>query len=200
MSQLAESNTDTVGAANPVLRLHHHAYRARDMEATRHFYEDILGMPLVGAFVETWDDVNKTETNYVHAYFELGDGSCLAFFSFADGYYHPSKIGNGGLQPTDPFDHHIACEVDGIETIRAVQKRAEDAGIAHFVVDHGYCYSIYLVDPNNMHFELTTKVPATEAIMSEQRVTARATLNSWLAGKQIGNNTWRGTTSGADHH
>ena len=26
-------------------RLHHNAYVTRDMEATRHFYEDLIGMP-----------------------------------------------------------------------------------------------------------------------------------------------------------
>ena len=31
----------------PVLGLHHAAYRCRDAEETRHFYEDILGLPLV---------------------------------------------------------------------------------------------------------------------------------------------------------
>ena len=32
-----------VPAAPPVLGLHHSAYRCRDAEETRHFYEDILG-------------------------------------------------------------------------------------------------------------------------------------------------------------
>jgi glyoxylase I family protein len=31
-------------------RLHHTAYVAKDLEKTRHFYEDILGFPLVA----TW--------------------------------------------------------------------------------------------------------------------------------------------------
>ena len=36
-------NATTFSAA----RLHHNAYPTKDMEATRHFYEDIIGMPLV---------------------------------------------------------------------------------------------------------------------------------------------------------
>ena len=40
-----------------VRQFHHHAFRTRDMEATRHFWEDILGCPLVGTFVETTDPV-----------------------------------------------------------------------------------------------------------------------------------------------
>ena len=31
--------------------LHHNAYRCRDSEETRRFYEDFLGLPLANAFV-----------------------------------------------------------------------------------------------------------------------------------------------------
>ena len=40
-------NDKSAPAAAPVLGLHHSAYRCRDAEETRHFYEDILGLPLV---------------------------------------------------------------------------------------------------------------------------------------------------------
>ena len=33
-------------APPPIHQLHHYAYRARDAEETRRFYEDILGLPL----------------------------------------------------------------------------------------------------------------------------------------------------------
>jgi catechol 2,3-dioxygenase-like lactoylglutathione lyase family enzyme len=33
-------------------RLHHAAWVTRDQEATRHFYEDILGLPLVATWAE----------------------------------------------------------------------------------------------------------------------------------------------------
>ena len=32
--------------AAPIHGLHHFAYRCKDAEETRHFYEDILGLPL----------------------------------------------------------------------------------------------------------------------------------------------------------
>ena len=37
----------TAPAPSAVLRLHHFAYRCRDAEETRQFYEDMLGLPLV---------------------------------------------------------------------------------------------------------------------------------------------------------
>jgi catechol 2,3-dioxygenase-like lactoylglutathione lyase family enzyme len=33
-------------------RLHHTAYTSKDLEATRHFYEDIIGLPLVATWCE----------------------------------------------------------------------------------------------------------------------------------------------------
>ena len=63
-------------------RLHHTAYVAKDLEATRRFYEDIIGMPLVATWCEV-DELFGAERVYCHLFFELADGGALAFFSFA---------------------------------------------------------------------------------------------------------------------
>ena len=34
-------------------RLHHTAYVTKDLEATRHFYEDLIGMPLTATWCES---------------------------------------------------------------------------------------------------------------------------------------------------
>ena len=65
--------------------LHHNAYRCRDSEETRGFYEDFLGLRLVSAF-------EIDEGRGLHSFFEMDDGSCLAFFEV----------------PGKPFDLHIA--------------------------------------------------------------------------------------------
>src|SRR3989442_1148461 len=53
--------------------LHHNAYRCRDSEETRGFYEDFLGLRLVSAF-------EIGGGSGLHTFFEMDDGSCLAFF------------------------------------------------------------------------------------------------------------------------
>ena len=40
-------------ARNLVRHIHHHAYACWDSEETRHFYEDILGMPLIATAAVT---------------------------------------------------------------------------------------------------------------------------------------------------
>lgn len=172
----------------PAIRaVHHHAFRTKDMEATRKFWEDILGMPLIGTFVETVDPVTEGKSNYIHTFFELGDGSKLAFFQFEEGYYKDSEIAG----PQDPFDHHVALTLDSKDEVFAFKDRLESAGYPCMEIDHGYCYSIYFHDPNGMQVELTSDLPVTDEIMARHRKTAHADLESWLAGLKTGNNTYR---------
>ena len=54
--------------------LHHNAYRCRDSEQTRKFYEDFLGLPLVSTL-----DLSATKTgrptHTLHTFYRLEDGS-----------------------------------------------------------------------------------------------------------------------------
>ena len=45
--------------------LHHNAYVCRDLEAVRHFYEDIIGFNLVATWAEVTDLFGKVRT-YAH--------------------------------------------------------------------------------------------------------------------------------------
>ena len=57
-------------------RLHHTAYVTKDLEATRHFYEDIVGLPLVATWVEQGQspDFPGREISFAHTFFAIGDG------------------------------------------------------------------------------------------------------------------------------
>lgn len=178
-----------------IQKLHHHAFRTHDMEATRRFWEDLLGLPLVGTFVETVDPVTEKDSNYIHTFFELGDGSALAFFQFQEGLYRAPRF---GFEPQDPFDHHLALEVDGVAAVRAWEDRIKAAGIPVMAIDHGYCNSIYFHDPNGMEVEITSRVEKTPEIMREAARTAHETLAKWLAGVTEANNRWRALRGGSE--
>ena len=62
-----------------IKKLHHNAYRCRDSEETRKFYEEFLGLRLAGTL---WINETKSgrKTDTLHTFYELGDGSYLAFF------------------------------------------------------------------------------------------------------------------------
>jgi catechol 2,3-dioxygenase-like lactoylglutathione lyase family enzyme len=175
-------------AAHLPTRLHHNAYVTTDMEATRHFYEDLIGMPLVATWCES-DELFGKERTYCHCFFALADGSALAFFQFAN----PGDQALFGPQmPASPF-HHIALNVDS-ETQAGIEKRLNDAGYTapkFYVLEHGYCRSIYAEDPNGMICEFTHDHPDAEKINQTRRADAHSELKRWLGGDHRNNNMFR---------
>ena len=169
-------------------RLHHNAYVTRDMEATRRFYEDLIGMPLVATWCES-DELFGKERTYCHCFFGLADGSALAFFQFAN---PEDQRQFGPAMPASPF-HHIALHVNG-KVQAQVEQRLKQAGFKEpdfYVLEHGYCRSIYVTDPNGMILELTVDSPGAAAGARERQGTAHEDLGRWLGGDHRSNNTFR---------
>jgi catechol 2,3-dioxygenase-like lactoylglutathione lyase family enzyme len=127
-------NTTSAARANVSRprRLHHAAWITRDQEATRHFYEDLIGLPLEA----TWAERGPTGREYCHTFFTLGDGGALAFFQYADQDENPVELsspghvhGHGNLHvrgykeegtTTTPFDMTVLNDLDRFHLIEAV--------------------------------------------------------------------------------
>jgi len=169
-------------------RLHHTAYVTKDMEATRKFYEDVIGLPLVATWSES-DELFGAVRTYCHCFFGLGDGGALAFFQFEK----PEDQAQFGPQmPFSPF-HHIALNVDA-ETQKGIEERLKAAGYTEpgsFVLEHGYCRSVYATDPNGMIVEFTLDAPKAGEINATRRGQAHEELKKWLGGDHTSNNTYR---------
>lgn len=169
-------------------RLHHTAYVSRNLEATRKFYEDVLGLPLVATWCEK-DVLFGAERTYCHAFFGLGDGGALAFFQFANA---EDQKQFGPPMPFTPFKH-VALKVDR-ETQSAIEKRLAAAGYQEpqsYVLEHGYCRSVYVSDPDGMIVEFTLDRPDADQINRTRRASAHADLKRWLGGDHASNNTYR---------
>lgn len=169
-------------------RLHHTAYVTDDLEATRKFYEDVIGLPLVATWCEV-DQLFGAERVYCHLFFEIGDGGALAFFKFAS---PEDQQQFGPKMPFSPF-HHIALNVDA-ETQADIERRLAAAGYAPpktFVLEHGYCRSVYVTDPNGLILEFTLDHPQVAQIARTRRANAHAELARWMAGDHTSNNTYR---------
>jgi catechol 2,3-dioxygenase-like lactoylglutathione lyase family enzyme len=154
--------------------LHHNAYRCRDAEETRKFYEDFLGLPLTNAFV-----INETKsgrpTNTLHAFYAMDDGSSLAFFEAPDRPFD--------FKEQHDFDLHIALEVSQDDLHRMFAK-GQAAGIqTRGVADHGFIDSIYFRDPNGYVIELTAKRPDHDAQVQSAARTAHDVLRTWQSAK-----------------
>jgi len=154
--------------------LHHSAYRCRDSEETRRFYEDFLGLPLAEA-LEIRETKSGRRTETLHTFYRLGDGSYLAFFEAPDRPFE--------FKPQHDFDLHIALEVD-TETLKEMLAKGQAAGIeTRGISDHAFIHSIYFRDPNGYVIELTAKTPDHDDAMDPARNGARQKLDRWTAAK-----------------
>jgi glyoxylase I family protein len=161
-----------------VQKLNHLAWRCRDAEETRAFYEDVLGLPL--AHVVRADTVPSTGEHcpYVHIFFRMADGSFIAFFDLGDGR-------TTAPDPATPaWVNHLALEVGSREELSAAKARLEAAGVAVLgVTDHHWLHSIYFFDPNGYRLELTWRSLGPE-YLAEAAPHAHAALAAWTADKR----------------
>jgi catechol 2,3-dioxygenase-like lactoylglutathione lyase family enzyme len=156
--------------------LHHNAYRCRDSEETRQFYEGFLGLPLVNAFkIETTMTGRKTGAGVLHSFFQLDDGSCLAFFEAPDVPFE--------FKEQHDFDLHIALEVSPEHLREMFAKGKAEGREVRGISDHKFIDSIYFRDPNGYVIELTAKKAGHDAAMDPKKSRARDVLNDWQANK-----------------
>lgn len=169
--------TVPLDAAVPVLGLHHFAWRCRDSEETRRFYEDLLGLPLVHVIKSDHVPSTGEYCPYVHIFFQMRDGSYIAFFDLGDNVMaEPSPN-------TPSWVNHIALRVESVVDLLAAKARLQAAGVEVLgVTDHHIIESIYFFDPNGIRVELTTPT-VSQAEMDGHAVHARADLDEWTARK-----------------
>jgi glyoxylase I family protein len=170
--------TRALPAPPPIHQLHHYAYRAKDAEETRHFYEDILGLPLYHIIQSDHVPSTGEYCPYTHFFFRLQDGSFIAFFDLGnDEAALPS--------PNTPlWVNHISFRVDSQQALRDMKARLEANGIEVLgVTDHHIFHSIYFFDPNGVRLELTAQL-ADEFQMLQESKTAHARLAEWTARKE----------------
>jgi catechol 2,3-dioxygenase-like lactoylglutathione lyase family enzyme len=146
----------TAPAVTPTMKclgLNHIDLGTKNMEATRKFYEEVLGFPLVRA-----DLVELGKRGVMkHFFFDIGNGQLLGFMSGEDVEGYPKDFDSGinkglGLMPGV---YHFAFNCDSLESLDATQKRLQEYGVeVKGPVDHeGWSKSIYFEDPNGLQLE-----------------------------------------------
>ena len=154
--------------------LHHNAYRCRDSEETRRFYEDFLGLPLVQS-LRIRESKSGRRTDTLHTFYRMDDGSCLAFFEAPDMPFD--------FKAQHDYDLHIALEV-APEVLQPMMEKGRAAGIeTRGISDHGFIDSIYFRDPNGYVIELTAKRENHEREMDPRANDARGKLAQWQSAK-----------------
>lgn len=164
-------------APTAIQGLHHFAWRCRDAEETRAFYEDLLGLPLYHLIQSDRVPSTGEYCPYTHIFFRMGDGSFVAFFDLGD---------DAAAEPspnTPAWVNHLALRVEGVAALERIKARLEAAGVEVIgVTDHHIFKSIYFFDPNGIRLELSAQVASGEE-MQVQSQTAHARLAAWTERK-----------------
>ncbi len=131
-------------------------------------YEDFLGLKLISAF-----EIDKG--NALHTFFEMDDGSCLAFFEAPDRPFD--------FKRQNDLDLHIALGVENDVFDRMLAKGRAEGIEVRGPVDHGFVRSIYFRDPNGYVIELTASTGKHPEIMDPAISKPHEALARWQAAK-----------------
>jgi catechol 2,3-dioxygenase-like lactoylglutathione lyase family enzyme len=133
------------------MAFHHVAIATRDLEATHRFYTEVMGFELVKTEVAPAPEGGWAR----HLFYDTGGGSCLAFWDLHDDPAVPDtfdpSISRGLGLPS--WTNHLAFDAHDLDTLDAVQRRWLDHGYDVLRLDHGWCESIYIDDPNGIAVE-----------------------------------------------
>jgi len=146
-------------------RLHHVAYATRDPEATYAFYSKKLGMPLLRT-----ENHRQGEGYFRHFFFDMGQGECLAIFAVSnvgeeEDFRTPISTGNG----LPIWVNHIAFGLDTLDELDTMKKRLKSHDVEHMhEIDHGWCRSLYTVDPNGIMVEFCVTTDADHFLQTEE--------------------------------
>lgn len=155
-------------------RLNHAAYVTWDTAATVAFYRDVMGMRLI-SYV-TAEEVPSTGEKFpfLHTFFEMTDGSCIAFFEIAG--LPKEQVDT----PVPRWARHIALSVDSEEELMSAMHHLKEHDVEVLgPVDHeGIWTSLYFFDPNGIRLEITYQ---NRMFTDEDSEIAYREVEAWLA-------------------
>lgn len=133
---------------------HHVAFACRDLAETVEFYET-MGFPLVHT------EVAGTPEHFLrHIFFDTGDGSCIAFFELHSVGEKPEWSTDLATSTGTPvWVNHVAFSATE-QRQEEVRARMTARGVAPLMeLDHGWCHSLYYLDPNKIMVEFCRDTP-----------------------------------------
>lgn len=130
------------------MAFHHVALAVRDMDETHRFYSDTMGFELAKVVVGPTEEGGWAK----HAFYDTGGNGLIAFWELHDdaiGQFDPAISTGLGLPV---WVNHVAFDAT-IDELEPRRERWLDTGYDVMEINHGFCISIYTVDPNGVLVE-----------------------------------------------
>ncbi len=145
--------------------VHHVAYTTRDAEATYDFYTNKLGMPLLHT-----ENHLQGDGYFRHFFFGMGGGESLAFFEVNGvGEQQDYKTDISTSLGLPQWTNHIAFRLDSLDELQKMIEQLRERGVDEMLeLDHGWCTSVYLTDPNGIMVEFCVTTDAQRFEQTEE--------------------------------
>jgi catechol 2,3-dioxygenase-like lactoylglutathione lyase family enzyme len=168
--------------------VNHIAMPTNNTAETYRFYTEVLGFRFLSAVREERVPSTGEETPFLHTFFAMADGSCIAFFDVAGAQYAGRDDG------VPKWIRHIAMNVDTYDELLSWKAWLEKQGVQTIgVIDHeGIWESIYFFDPNGVRLELTMQQ---RQLTGEDQASGEELVAGWV--KEFGQRPERETVSDA---
>ena len=119
--------------------IHHLAFLCRDAEQTRWFYEEVMGFKLVAALDFESSPGSGEPLEYMHLFFEMGNGDHIAFFDI------PDDLQESDFNLESGFKKHVAFEASSMEELNRWKDHLnKEIGNVSDPINHEFVHSIYL--------------------------------------------------------
>ena len=136
--------------------IHHIALATRDVKANHEFYTGAMGFRLAKV------EVGQAGKNGFakHLFYDTGGGGMIAFWDLHDPDLEAgwrTDIADGLGLPR--WTNHLAFDATSVDDLHARMRRILDHGHDVTEIDHYWCHSIYVNDPNGIlvEFCVTTR-------------------------------------------
>ncbi len=130
--------------------IHHIALATRDVKATHEFYTGPMGFRLQKVEIAPAGRNGFAK----HLFYDTGGGGMIAFWDFHDADLPAdwgTAIADGLGLPR--WSNHLAFDAVSVDDLHARMKRILDYGHDVTEIDHHWCHSIYVNDPNDILVE-----------------------------------------------
>jgi catechol 2,3-dioxygenase-like lactoylglutathione lyase family enzyme len=130
--------------------IHHVAIATRDVKANHEFYTAAMGFRLLKVEVGRAGKDGFAK----HLFYDTGGGGMIAFWDMHDpdlGDEWSPAIATGLGLPG--WSNHLAFDAEDEVDLEARLQRWLDHGLNCWEIDHGWCKSIYVMDPNDIMVE-----------------------------------------------